>query len=93
MRIVLWRKQQCLRLLRLLTLPAAAAAAAASLKIRPKNISRHGRQNVYDGSGQRHFFNIGKVRRACGLHDIQNYSSHCYSSGQPVEHSFMNELK
>jgi hypothetical protein len=41
---------------------AAAHAAAVSLKIRPKNISRHGRQNVYDGSGQRHFFNIGKVR-------------------------------
>lgn len=31
-----------------------------SLKIRPKGISRHGRQNVYDGSGQRHLFNIGK---------------------------------
>eukprot|EP00882_Tetradesmus_deserticola_P012376 GHRQ01013116.1.p1 GENE.GHRQ01013116.1~~GHRQ01013116.1.p1 ORF type:complete len:196 (+),score=40.70 GHRQ01013116.1:63-590(+) len=31
-----------------------------SLRIRPKNMSRHGRQNVYDYSGQRHFFNIGK---------------------------------
>jgi hypothetical protein len=56
---------------------AAAAAAVSSLKIRPKNISRHGRQNVYDGSGQRHFFNIGKVREH-EVHDEGIYYGRCY---------------
>jgi hypothetical protein len=34
-----------------------------SLKIRPKSISRHGRQFVYDAYSRQVVFNIGKVRR------------------------------
>jgi hypothetical protein len=33
-----------------------------SLKIRPKSISRHGRQFVYDAYSRQVVFNIGKVR-------------------------------
>lgn len=34
-----------------------------SLKIRPKTLSRHGRQYVYEAGSKKATFNIGKVGR------------------------------
>lgn len=53
-----------------------------SLKIRPKSLSRHGRQYVYEAGSKRVLFNIGKVCR--GLSRGHPHSQQLSIGGLPA---------